>query len=186
MPRAIAVRLAVTPNGTSLPPFGIVDTPVQNLQGASGAIPFTGWALDDIELDRVAICRAAVDGETAPNDPNCAGNAEMVRAGFAWAFVKYSKRYETIEAEARKAKVGIWKGEAEPAWVFRERRWVAAQPDTPQGCAIKGNVTANGHIYHMPWSPWYDRIKIDPAKGRRWFCTEAEAVAAGWRAVNVN
>lgn len=77
IPGAIAVRLQVTPNGTSLPPFGVVDTPVQNLQGASGAIPFTGWALDDIEIDRVAICREAVTGETAPNDPNCAGNAEI-------------------------------------------------------------------------------------------------------------
>lgn len=108
-------------------------------------------------------------------------NAEMVRAGFAWAFVKYSKRYETIEAEARKARVGIWKGEAEPAWVFRERRWVAAQPEAPQGCAIKGNVTANGHIYHMPWSPWYAKVRVEPAKGERWFCSETEAANAGFR-----
>ena len=56
----------------------------------------------------------------------------------------------------------------------------------PQGCAIKGNVTAHGKIYHMPWSPWYARIKMDPDKGRRWFCTEAEAVAAGWRPANVH
>jgi hypothetical protein len=47
-------------------------------------------------------------------------------------------------------------------------------------------VTANGKIYHMPWSPWYAQIKIDPAKGRRWFCTEAEATAAGWRPVNLH
>jgi hypothetical protein len=33
----------------------------------------------------------------------------------------------------------------------------------------------------MPWSPWYDRVKIDEAKGKRWFCTEAEALSAGWR-----
>ncbi len=90
-------------------------------------------------------------------------------------------RYETIEAEARKAKVGIWKGEAEPAWVFRERRWVAAQPDAPQGCAIKGNVTANGHIYHMPWSPWYAKVRVDTAKSERWFCSETEAANAGFR-----
>ncbi len=31
----------------------------------------------------------------------------------------------------------------------------------------------------MPDGAWYDRTKIDPAKGGRWFCSEAEARAAG-------
>jgi hypothetical protein len=35
----------------------------------------------------------------------------------------------------------------------------------------------------MPWSPWYGRIRMDADKGKRWFCTEAEALAAGWRPV---
>jgi endonuclease YncB( thermonuclease family) len=113
-------------------------------------------------------------------------NAEMVRSGHAWAFVKYSRRYEAVEAEARKAKVGIWKGEAEPAWVFRERRWAAAEADAPKGCAIKGNVTANGRIYHMPWSPWYAKVRVEPAKGERWFCSEAEAAKAGFRPATVH
>lgn len=108
-------------------------------------------------------------------------NAEMVRTGNAWAFVRYSTRYQAVEAEARRAKIGIWKGEAEPAWVYRERRWVDAEPAAPKGCAIKGNVTANGHIYHMPWSPWYAKVRIEPAKGERWFCSEAEASKAGFR-----
>jgi endonuclease YncB( thermonuclease family) len=108
-------------------------------------------------------------------------NAQMVREGFAWAFVKYSTSYVQEEAEARALHVGIWQGEAEPAWEFRAHRWAGAEQAAPNGCAIKGNVTAHGRIYHMPWSPWYDRIKIDEAKGKRWFCTEAEALAAGWR-----
>ena len=53
----------------------------------------------------------------------------------------------------------------------------------PNGCAIKGNVTAHGRIYHMPWSPWYEQVKIEARKGKRWFCSEAEALAAGWRPV---
>jgi endonuclease YncB( thermonuclease family) len=35
-------------------------------------------------------------------------NAELVRRGLAWAFVKYSGHYIAIEAEARAKKVGIW------------------------------------------------------------------------------
>jgi endonuclease YncB( thermonuclease family) len=108
-------------------------------------------------------------------------NARMVRDGFAWAFLKYSQSYVREEAEARTARVGIWQGEAEPAWLFREKHWAGAEQAAPKGCAIKGNVTAHGHIYHMPWSPWYGKVKVDEAKGERWFCSEAEALAAGWR-----
>lgn len=110
-------------------------------------------------------------------------NAEMVRAGNAWAFVKYSRTYVGAEEEARAARAGIWQGDAEPAWVYREKKWAGAEQVAPDGCAIKGNVTANGHIYHMPWSPWYARVKVDVELGERWFCSEAEAQKAGWRPV---
>jgi hypothetical protein len=110
-------------------------------------------------------------------------NAGLVREGFAWAFVKYSSSYVNEEAEARARGLGIWQGAAVPAWEYRAHRWTASEPQAPQGCAIKGNVTRNGRIYHMPWSPWYGRIRMDADKGKRWFCTEAEALAAGWRPV---
>jgi endonuclease YncB( thermonuclease family) len=108
-------------------------------------------------------------------------NAVLVREGLAWAFLKYSRRYEQIEAEARVLRVGIWQGETEPAWSYRQRHWVAAEGGAPKGCAIKGNVTREGRIYHMPWSPWYEKTRVDERRGERWFCSEADAVAAGWR-----
>ena len=111
-------------------------------------------------------------------------NADMVRNGLAWAFVKYSTRFSVLEADARARRVGIWSGEAKPAWVWRAERWAAAvseRSDAPAGCVIKGNVTRNGHIYHMPWSSWYQKTRVEPARGERWFCSEAEALAAGWR-----
>lgn len=108
-------------------------------------------------------------------------NDRMVRAGYAWAFLKYSRTYVAAEAEARAQRVGVWQGDAEPPWTFRERRWVAEAADAPQGCAIKGKITKNGHIYHTPWSPWYEASRVDERRGERWFCSEADAVAAGWR-----
>jgi endonuclease YncB( thermonuclease family) len=113
-------------------------------------------------------------------------NAQMVRQGYAWAFVRYSTSYVKEEAAAKAEGVGIWQGEATPAWEFRARRWAAVEQQTPEGCAIKGNVTRNGKIYHMPWSPWYAQIRIELDKGKRWFCTEAEAIAAGWRPVQAH
>jgi endonuclease YncB( thermonuclease family) len=112
-------------------------------------------------------------------------NAWMVRQGHAWAFVRYSQRYVTEEGQARAMALGIWQGEATPAWEHRARRWTAVEAKSPEGCAIKGNVTARGRIYHMPWSPWYAQIDMAAGGGRRWFCTEAEALAAGWRPVNL-
>jgi hypothetical protein len=109
-------------------------------------------------------------------------NAEMVRHGYAWAFIKYSRTYLEMESEARALRAGIWQGDATPAWDYRAGKWAAAAPAAPNGCAIKGNITRNGQIYHMPWSPFYGRTRIDERRGERWFCSEDEAVAAGWRA----
>lgn len=108
-------------------------------------------------------------------------NARMVRDGFAWAFLKYSRSYVSEEAEARTRRVGVWQGDAEAPWTYRERRWMAEAPAAPSGCAIKGKITKNGQIYHTPWSPWYAVAKVDERRGERWFCTEAEAAEAGWR-----
>jgi putative SOS response-associated peptidase YedK len=35
---------------------------------------------------------------------------------------------------------------------------------------------------HVPADLWYARTKQDPSKGERWFFSEREAQAAGWRA----
>lgn len=110
----------------------------------------------------------------------------MVRAGLAWAFVRYSKAYVATEAEARKEKIGVWQGFAEPPWDFRRDEWQVAEGAAPKGCAIKGNVSSRGRIYHMPWDPWYDRVKMDARKGKRWFCSQEEAIAAGWRPASPN
>lgn len=59
-------------------------------------------------------------------------------------------------------------------------------------CPIKGNISqsSNGQtgggqnagrrLYHLPGMRDYDRTVISPANGERWFCSEAEAIAAGW------
>lgn len=49
-------------------------------------------------------------------------------------------------------------------------------------CAIKGNISMSGDkIYHMPGMRDYEKTVISPDYDERWFCTEEEAVANGWR-----
>ena len=50
-------------------------------------------------------------------------------------------------------------------------------------CLIKGNINSKGdRIYHCPMWRDYDKTVIDEENGERWFCTEEEAIEAGWRA----
>lgn len=62
----------------------------------------------------VADC--AVDGEDL--------QATIVRAGWAMDYTHYSHgRYATIEAEARDAKRGIWQGQCEKPWEWRQEHF---------------------------------------------------------------
>ena len=106
----------------------------------------------------------------------------MVKRGMAWAFLKFSDEYEVVQKSAKKAKLGIWRGDNKPAWEFRADAWAKAKQVAPEGCPIKGNISKSGKIYHPPWSPWYKKTRINTSKGERWFCNEADAVKAGWRA----
>jgi endonuclease YncB( thermonuclease family) len=122
----------------------------------------------------IAVCRSKASPDM---------NRELVREGLAWAFVKYSADYAGDEAKAREAGQGIWAMRCETPWTFREKRWTVNASKAPKGCAIKGNISERGRIYHMPWNRSYARTSIDEAKGERWFCDEAQAIKAGWRAV---
>lgn len=53
----------------------------------------------------------------------------------------------------------------------------------PGLCRIKGTLGEAGErIYRLPGDGGYEQIYIDLTKGERWFCTEANARAAGWKA----
>ncbi len=108
-------------------------------------------------------------------------NATLVREGLAEAYRKYSGAFVAAEEAARAARRGIWAG----AHLSPEaaRRAAATAESAPDNCLIKGNISNNGRIFHTARSRDYARTRIDVSKGERWFCSEAEALAAGWRPV---
>lgn len=127
----------------------------------------------------------------------------LVSSGWALAYARLSRDYEPDQRAAREAKVGMWQGAFIAPWDWRVRNKktavlgatkppenaraillasasgpVAPSPD----CTIKGNVNRSGEcIYHQPTSRWYAKIKMNIAKGTRWFCSVEEAEAAGCR-----
>jgi hypothetical protein len=57
----------------------------------------------------------------------------------------------------------------------------AAPVKSASTCTIKGNINKKERIYHLPGCASYKATKIDASKGERMFCSEKEAVTAGWR-----
>lgn len=109
-------------------------------------------------------------------------NAWLVAEGWALAYRRYSLDYVDEEAAAAAARRGIWRGEFVAPWDWRQGARVEDSAVTPGNCAIKGNINREGErIYHVPGGMFYERTRIDSTRGERWFCSEGEAIAAGWR-----
>jgi endonuclease YncB( thermonuclease family) len=102
----------------------------------------------------------------------------LVAKGAAFAYRRYSRDYVDEEDRARLHGQGLWLGGAENPAKMRAR----SHAEPPPGCRIKGNVSANGRVYHLPGSASYDGTRISLARGERWFCSERAARSAGWRA----
>ena len=127
-------------------------------------------------------------------------NSWMVRLGWAMAFIRYSKAYVSDEGEAREAQRGMWSGAFIAPWDWRHRNCetevrgalrvpITAQPDLcdsvdtpPDHCTIKGNLRSRSGecIYHLIGQLNYSHLDMSKP-GRRWFCSEEEAKAAGCR-----
>ena len=128
-----------------------------------------------VEKDRfgrvVATCR--VDGSDM--------GRRLVRDGMAVAYRKYSKAYVGDEALAKRASAGLHSGTFQRPADHRNAR-SAQYNATERGCRIKGNISSKGkRIYHVPGQKHYDKTRIRASAGERWFCSEADARAAGWR-----
>ena len=113
-------------------------------------------------------------------------------AAKGWAVPYRNCKCEAVRNAAGRAKAdkaGIWAGTFMMPWQWRAQQSSSEQPTSqkimPQeatACQIKGNISSKGErIYHVPGGQWYAATKIDESKGERWFCSEAEALAAGWR-----
>ena len=108
--------------------------------------------------------------------------AALVQDGLAYAYRRYAMIYDLQEKEAYVAERGIHGFSLQsPARYRLAQRSAPSAPDP--SCRIKGNISAKGaRIYHLPGQRFYQRTSIRIDKGERWFCSEAQARASGWRA----
>ncbi len=146
---------------------------------------------------RAGLCRIAGEGESL--------NALVVRSGYAVSAKPSLKgRFEADEAAARDQQKGLWRGCFAAPREFRqhvtngtllgvscrgdkdaELRTVLFpdEPTMPPRCAIKGKfavrarITGNVGVYQLQGCPSYASL----TKPSRWFCSEEDAQAAGFR-----
>lgn len=176
-------------SGIELPEAGQLCGPTGGRQFRCGGIASSG--LSSLIGGAVVSCtRDGTDGSGTTLARCMRGdkelNAEMVRQGIAFAEGGLVlTRYASEEKEARAAKRGIWSaGDSVRPAEWRSKTWEEAKRRAPEGCPIKGTVAGGQKVYLMPWSAEYERGRVTPARGERWFCSESEAAGAGFRAAS--
>lgn len=120
-------------------------------------------------------------------------NRAMVAEGGATAFRQYSQAYVADETRARASRQGLWGSTFALPSEYRTAQAEAADPRPQAGaggaaqsapasaCNIKGNHSRRGEwIYHLPGMPYYEQTRPEAM-----FCSEAEAIAAGYRRARV-
>lgn len=126
--------------------------------------------------------------------------SKMISDGNAYEYtydVPYQKQasYQNFQSAAAANGNGAWgattcDGQRTPPIMPSSAMTTAVQPIEPAtptaasgNCDIKGNISRNGEkIYHEPGDRDYDKTEIEESEGERWFCSTADALAAGWRA----
>lgn len=133
----------------------------------------------------------------------------MVEAGLAVALGSPSTGYGPDADRAQRNRIGLWSSDFQPPADWRAANPLPASTPAPASagitgnasprrmagrasntatpassmavasgsCTIKGNRNYQGEwIYHLPGMPYYERTRPE-----EWFCTEAQAQAAGYR-----
>ncbi|MBI4120117.1 MAG: thermonuclease family protein [Parcubacteria group bacterium] len=124
-------------------------------------------------------------------------NLELVKQGYATAYtyppdVKYAELFVEAQKEARVNRLGLWQAcQSQTAGAVPNQAPISPSgtyPSQLSACNIKGNINAKGEkIYHVVGCGSYGKTTIDEGAGEHWFCSEKEALDAGWRkALNCN
>ena len=128
-------------------------------------------------------------------------NLDIMTNGYGYEYtyeIPYKKQadYKKAQQVAEDEKKGLWadgvcetsttastsSSESQTQTTPAAAQQTTPQASTPTDCNIKGNISSSGEkIYHVPGQKYYDSTRVDTSAGERMFCSEQEAVDAGWR-----
>lgn len=128
---------------------------------------------------------------------------QMILAWYAKEYTynkkyKYQELYRKAQSQAQEQNLWIWSLDEKTnesvfntqnadlslisaLWTNANQKFVDQKVATWE-CIIKWNINSDWvKIYHYDWCKSYTKTKISPERWERYFCNEAEALAAGWR-----
>jgi len=119
-------------------------------------------------------------------------NEELVKLGFALSStyppdVKYQDLFNAAQSQARENNRGLWSScssstTPESLGSTPKATEINSASTTQDNCLIKGNISASGEkIYHLPGCGSYEKTVINETMGEKFFCSENEAIEAGFR-----
>lgn len=120
-------------------------------------------------------------------------NLLMIKEGYAYEYTydlpyKYQTEFKNAQKQAEANKAGLWSLNACNGDTTKSVSTNATETSNANFCTIKGNISSSKEkIFHMIGCGSYNKTVIDESKGEKWFCSEKEAIDAGWRkALNCN
>ena len=101
-------------------------------------------------------------------------NLELIKNGFAHyesGPTSMKDQFQSASDYARTKKLGIFSSVCSQT----------ANSKNPN-CNIKGNIIADRDtkIFHLPYCQGYNLVTVDLSIGEQWFCTESDAITAGY------
>ena len=120
-------------------------------------------------------------------------NKYMIEQGYAHEYTyntayKYQTGFKNAQKEAQANKAGLWSPSTCNGDTTKTSTTNSTQTNNADSCTIKGNIgSSKEKIFHVVGCGSYNKTVIDESKGEKWFCSEKEAIDAGWRkALNCN
>ena len=105
----------------------------------------------------------------------------MVGQGYAVALPGAVPGYQSTQDAARDAKLGLWRGAFIPPGDWRQGARLPGETTDTVFCVVKGAINEKDQrIFYIPSDERYGEVTIDPDKGERMFCSDDEAILAGW------
>lgn len=105
----------------------------------------------------------------------------LLGQGYAVALEDALPNYQSAETSAKDAKLGLWRGDFIAPKEWRKGGRLPGETTDTTFCVVKGAITEDQQkIFYIPSDESYNEIKVDRAKGERMFCSDDEAILAGW------
>lgn len=140
--------------------------------------------LEELLTNTEVICQVQETTQGSFRTATCSGDKgglseAMVRSGLVFAWAENGLDLTDVQSEARQGELGMWSDEA----MRRVADETVAGSLAPRDCLIKGNKSRQAPYelkYHLPEFAYYTRTRINLQEHEQWFCSEADAVVAGF------